>query len=264
LWAHKPKELYLFISPPFWKQTWFFISLFIIFSGGFGFLIKRLSERKLGKKIEVLKRQRELEKERSRISRDMHDEIGSGLSRIAILSELALQSENIGIAAQQQLEKISQSSRVLIDNIGEIIWSLNPENDSVAGLIAFMNQFGKKYFEDLPFDFAFNFTESVYNNHTPISHKLRRNIFLVYKEILHNILKHSKASVIKVFIIDEETNKIVISVSDNGTGIDIGMQNQINQNGFQNMKKRMEEINGTIAITSLHGKGTIIQFSVGI
>ena len=261
-WTQPPETLFILISPPFWRRTWFVICLILIFLGGFGILIKYLSERKLRKQIGVLERQNELEKERMRISRDMHDEIGSGLSRISILSHIALGELNVPGKPRDQIEVIAQNSKQLISNIGEIIWSLNPDHDSVSGLVAYMNEYAQKYFEHLPFQVNIHHTNNVFETHIPVSHLVRRNVFLVFKEILHNVLKHSKGNQVEIRIA-VEGGELRISVSDNGVGIleDPGRKNQ---NGLKNMRKRMEAISGRIEIMSDKEKGTSIIVSLPI
>lgn len=207
------------------------------------------------KKEQELQKQKEAE--RIRIARDMHDEIGAGLTRIVMWSEQAksMTSDNLTNNINDTLNKMSDQSREISHNIGEIIWALNPKNDSLDKLLAYVRNYAFDYLEDLPISCKINIPEQIPN--TFISPELRRNIFLIIKESLNNIVKHADASNIEINI-TLFSNKLSIHIQDNGKGIDI--TNAPLGNGLDNMKKRAEDIGATYAIVSGNGtQGTCIS-----
>src|SRR5438477_3969833 len=155
----------------------------------FALVVRYISQRNLKEKLLRLEKEQAVEKERNRISRDMHDDLGSGLTKIAILSEVVKKQIHEPEKARQQLENISESSRELVDNLQDIIWVLNPQNDTLESLAAYIREYGLKFFEpfetDLQFDYPAVFTR------VKLSEETRRNLFLVIKETFNNIAKHA-------------------------------------------------------------------------
>ena len=201
-----------------------------------------------------------LEKERTRISQDMHDEIGSGLSKISILSELAGNKNMQPDEREEQMNKITSTSRQLVDNIQEIIWSLNPRNDTLVGLFSYMHEYANEFFDSTSIHLNFEYPILSVQETVHVKNIVRRNIFLAFKETLNNIVKHSQANLVNIQF--SYSNYILqINVSDNGKGINKTDFNK-NRNGLQNMKIRMKECDGEVEIKSDTGNGTHIQFRI--
>ena len=207
-----------------------------------------------------LERQTLIEKERLRISKDMHDEVGSSLTKIAILSEMIQKEKDNRGKTESSLSKISEISRDVIDNMSEIIWAINPKNDKLDNLAAYLREYAYEFLEGTNIDCHFNFME----NYPPValSAELRRNIFLVVKESLNNIVKHSLARAITLTLIYEEP-ELLINIKDNGKGFS---EDKISMfgNGLSNMSRRIEEIGGKFNIASSPGKGVQTEISVKI
>ncbi len=205
-----------------------------------------------------LERQKLIERERLRISKDMHDEVGSSLTKIAILSEMIRQEINNRSKAESSLSKISEISREVIDNMSEIIWAINPKNDKLDNLAAYLREYAYEFLEGTKIECQFNFME----NYPPValSAEFRRNIFLVVKESLNNVVKHSSANKVTLkFIYDEPY--LIINIKDNGKGYS---ENKISKfgNGLNNISKRVEDIGGKLNITSAPGKGVLTEINV--
>jgi signal transduction histidine kinase len=258
IWNRIPKQLNIIIVPPLWKRPWFMALFVLLLLSAFGILIRYFSTRKLKRKLEILERHRILEEERTRISRDMHDEIGAGLSKISLLCEISKKKDNLSDDTRMQMEKITTSSRQIVDNMGEIIWSLNPKHDTLYELLSYMRDYIYEYFEALPIKLSLKFPEIDVFSAVTIDARFRRNIFLVVKEALHNIVKHSSAT---VAIVDIEIvkEKMTILISDNGKGICTDDMPGKYSNGLKNMKQRITEIGGEIKIVSEQNKGTLIR-----
>jgi signal transduction histidine kinase len=183
----------------------------------------------------------------------MHDDLGSGLTKIAILSEVAKRQLPEPDKAKEQLEKISESSRELVDNLQDIIWVLNPKNDTLENLSAYIREYALKYFEPLAIKLQFNYPEHFLTGH--LSEEKRRNIFLTIKESLHNIAKHAWCNQITISILEKE-KYFEITMEDDGRGFDTGKV-RLFANGLKNMQTRIEQVGGSYRIASEPGKGTI-------
>lgn len=240
------------ILPPFWR-TWWFISIAVLILGSIFFLVVRyISQRNLRERILLLEKEQAVEKERTRIASDMHDDLGSGLTKIAILSEVAKKHLAEPEKAIHQLENISSSSRELVDNLQDIIWVLNPRNDSLDNLAAYIREYALKFFEPMNVQLSFEYPANI--PAVKLSEEVRRNIFLVMKETFNNIAKHAQGRNILVKLMAVENN-IEIVVCDDGKGFETSHIPAFS-NGLNNMNSRMKQIGGLYEFNSQPGKGT--------
>ena len=255
VWNEAGTSIAVIISPPWWGTWWFRIPSLLIILVSIGGTIRYVEMKKIKRKIEMLEQERALERERTRISRDMHDEVGSSLSEIAILSELAKKKPE---EAEQRVQEISERAAEIIDSVGEIVWAMNPQNDKFDNLIAHTRRFAVKYLSLA--NISSQFIEPEIIPSYPLSAGLRRNIFLVVKESLHNVVKHSKASEVLINI-EFCNDQLNMQIKDNGKGFSIDGISGLG-NGMINMQKRIEDIGGKIKIETAQGDGTQISFSV--
>jgi signal transduction histidine kinase len=200
------------------------------------------------KELAVFKAQQE---ERERISADMHDELGSGMTAIRLMSEIARNKMKGNVPVE--IEKISHSADEVLNKMNAIIWSMNSGNDSVDNLVSYIRSYALEYFENTPIDCKVNIPEKIDN--IEVTGDKRRNMFLCVKETLNNAMKHSKASEIKINILIRE--RLEIYISDNGVGIDLKSIRQFG-NGLKNIAKRMDGIGGTYKIQNQDGTVTIL------
>lgn len=256
-WNEEGISIAIIIKPPWWGTWWFRVASLLILFIAAGSAVRYVEMKKIKRKIEFLEQDRALERERTRISRDMHDEVGSSLSEIAILSELAKKNPE---EAEDHIQEISERAAEVIDSVSEIVWAMNPQNDKLDNLVAHTRRYAVKYLELANISCRFTLPDEIPPH--PLSAELRRNIFLVVKEILHNTVKHSCASevLINVSLLDHSFG---MKIGDNGKGFSLEQSTGLG-NGLINMKKRIEDIGGVIEIESTCGKGTQINFSVKI
>lgn len=205
-------------------------------------------------------KQKEVETERLRIARDMHDDIGAELSRITAACA-RIQNADIGLPELiKQLDYIQKTSFQVIENIGNVIWALNPVNNSMISLVGYVREFATEYVETHQLSLKFDATELSVD--TSISNDKRIQLFRIVKESLHNIVKHAKATEVSISI--QITDSLFsCTVSDNGRGIskdDI----EIKGNGLRNMRARVETMAGNFEIRSEMNCGMTIQFNVPI
>lgn len=243
------------IAPPWW-QTWWFRSLASLMIAGLVIVGFRFYyRRKLEKQLAILEKQQAIEKERTRIATDMHDDLGAGLSRIKFLSE------TIGIKKQQHqpieddIIKIREYSHEMIDKMGEIVWALNEKNDSLSDLLSYTRSYAMEYLSQNGIECKTQMPDSFPSKF--VSGEFRRNIFLTIKEALHNIVKHSQATEVTLTI--DINDYLSIKLKDDGIGFD---KNTIRlySNGLCNMESRIREIGGTIEI--IIKEGTLINLSI--
>ncbi len=260
IWNEQGASIRLTIVPPFWMTPWFLV---LCFMGGISSIaggVRYLELRKIKRRMDALEAQHALDRERARISQDMHDEVGSTLTRIAILGELAQRNIGQPNETKLQLEKISEMSRHVIDSLGEIVWALNPKNDTLDNLLAYTRQYVAEFFEITPVHCLLEFPDSV--QPIPLSAEFRRNIFLTVKESVHNIVRHADAAEVCVLCSVAGTT-LSITVKDNGKGFSSLMPAQ-RGNGLVNMRKRIEDIGGRVTILSTPGAGTSVSFQVNL
>jgi len=205
------------------------------------------------KEIAVYKGQQQ---ERERISADMHDELGSGMTAIRLMSEIARNKmkENTPV----EIEKISQSADEVLNKMNAIIWSMNSGNDTVDNLVSYIRVYATEYFEYTPIDCRIYTPDEI--EPMELTGEKRRNLFLCVKESLNNALKHSKASELKIYFRIDDI--LTIKIVDNGVGIDMGKIRQFG-NGLKNLAKRMENIGGTYSIENDKGTVTTIRLKLG-
>jgi signal transduction histidine kinase len=190
----------------------------------------------------------------------MHDEIGSSLTQVAILSEIMKKQTGNPEEMMKLVDRISSISGNVVDDMGEIIWAMNPKNDDLNSFTSYLRQFASEYLAASEIKAEFSFPDEY--PQVPMTSEQRRNVFLVVKEALHNIVKHSGASRISLAL--HWTNgKLEMIIEDNGKGFEPGDSISIG-NGLTNMKKRVETLGGSFVLTSEPGKGTRVHFSVSL
>ncbi len=250
IWNEQGASIRIIITPPWWQTWWFRTAAVFMLAGIFGGSVRYVT-------IQRYKRRLALEKERSRISRDMHDEVGSSLSKISILSELAKQKAK-DPELKGDVEKISESASEVVDNISEIIWAINPKNDTLDNLLAYIREYTGETLEMKNIDYKIELPYDI--PPLAISAEARRNIFLVIKEALNNTVKYAQANMVNIFV-ELSNNRLEITVKDNGIGFDI-KDTRMFGNGLINMKKRIEDVRGEFKLDSKTGSGTEIRLSL--
>ncbi|MFZ1306323.1 MAG: 7TM diverse intracellular signaling domain-containing protein [Ferruginibacter sp.] len=193
-------------------------------------------------RIAVIQAQQE---ERNRISADMHDDLGAGMTTISLYSELA--KSKLVNNPIPEIDKISSAANELLNKMNAIIWSMNNSNDSLGNMIAYIRSYTLEYFEDTGIHCKIDIPENLPN--IQVIGTIRRNVFLVVKEALNNILKHAKATEVNITLIRVEDG-LTLYIRDNGTGIDLEKLRQFG-NGLKNMKKRMTDIGVDFSIENL-------------
>jgi two-component sensor histidine kinase len=247
VWNTEPTTLQIVIRIPFWQSLWFrFLLLLLVLGVAYYFSALYLDYKIRNEKLKLEKEQA-VDQERARISSDMHDDLGSGLSTIRLLSEIA--KRKIKDTGQtKEIERISEAAGELVDKMSEIIWAMNSSNDSLANLIAYMRSFAADFLEHAHIQHHFIIPENIPN--VKLSGGTRRHIYLAVKESLHNVVKHSQAS--EVIIEVKVFKNMTIMLKDNGKGFD-PEKVRLFGNGLKNIEKRMQQVGGQADIISQNG-----------
>lgn len=239
---------YRFTILPAWWQTWWFKLLILLSAVLLAILITRQLYRiRLKEQKAALEKKLAVQMERQRISSEMHDDIGAGLSGVRLLAEHTrskINKEPIG----DDIEKIQESVSEISDRMKEVIWSLNTANDNLDGLISYLIKQGRQMMEHYHGTFSILVPDDI--PEASINGESRRHVYLTVKEALHNIIKHSGAS--KVMLEIRCTDRLVITIADNGIGLPNFSGNETG-NGLKNMKQRMKEIGGDFNMKNDNG-----------
>ena len=196
------------------------------------------------------------EQERVRIAKDIHDELGSGLSKIKFLSELATTQLEGKQHLQTSLRSISETSVHLVENMRDLIWAMNPENTTLDNLVARIREYAHDYLEEFPMEVDFDIPE-----HIParrISKEVNRNLMMIVKEALQNIVKHASAKCITIKI--ELEPKFSLTIEDDGAGFNTTIATE--GNGLKNMSARGLQLGTVVKFHSTPGKGSKVDLEL--
>jgi len=241
------------IKQAWWKSTWFFLSIVLAGILVLYIFIRRYYRGKLEHQQMIFEKKQAIEKERSRIATDMHDDLGAGLTGIKFLTE-NIAEHNISTNTKERLEKLKVSANKLIESMGEIIWAMNEKNNTLEDLLFHLRSYSITYCEEnnlaCVFNLPDNITEKIINGHH------RRNIYLIVKECLHNIVKHGKAKKVNFNLIIKKD--LYLTIHDDGKGFN-AIESSMG-NGLINMEKRAKEMNGSINI--VNNNGTMVMLKI--
>lgn len=266
VWNESGASLTIVLAPHIWQTWWFRIIAAVGLGGAVGGVVLFGTHWRLQRKLELLQQQAAVEKERGRIAKDIHDDLGSSLTRIMMLGERVAEDIHKPEALAGHVDKIVTSARATVQAMDEVVWAVNPENDSLDGLIGYINQYATQLFENTKVSCRLEMPQISLRLMLPA--EVRHDLFLAVKEALHNVLKHAGASEVHVRIIESQ-GRVEITVEDNGCGYDATGHNGDGKigrsgNGLANMRERMEEIGGEMRVTAGAGKGTRISFAVTV
>jgi len=251
-----------FVVVRFW-QTWWFITLAAsAVLVGVGTTVRVIERRKFRLQLQRAEQASALERERARIAQDLHDDLGSSLTRISLLSGLLRADKDHPDQVEAHAAKLIQSADQTVRALEEIVWAVRPRSDSLQSLVDYIAHFATELFEgtatrcrlDLPHDLPVR----------PLPPEVRHNIFLIVKEALTNALKHASAR--EVTVQAKVTSDVLeINIQDDGKGLDSQTPKvEGKRHGLENMRQRADTIGGAVSCQSSPGKGTCITFTVSL
>jgi ligand-binding sensor domain-containing protein/two-component sensor histidine kinase len=240
----EPASVALHIYPPVWHRWWFLAGAGLMLAlAGYALHRSRL--------VRLL----ELERVRTRIATDLHDDIGSSLTQIAILSEVARRRmTKPDPAVAEPISRVSAISRELVDSMSEIVWAINPRNDRLQDLASRMRRFAADVLTGRQISLRFRAPDDVQN--IPIDANLRRQVLLIFKEVVHNAVRHSGCTAVQVDIA-VRNRSLVLVVGDNGRGFDD--RQATDGQGLRSMAARANSLDGRVDVVSVPDRGTTVR-----
>ena len=250
----------IILVPHVW-QTWWFLCLGLaagvcVVGGSAAYWTRKMSRRRLAR----LEQQHALEQERARIARDIHDDLGSSLTHISMLSELAEADKANPKEVETHVRKIAACARETVRSLDEIVWAVSPENDTWNSLAEYLSEYANEFFAvtnvrcrlEMPLDLP----------PYPLPSEVRHGLFLVIKEALNNSLKHAHASEVRIRVA-EQGSGVKIVITDDGRGFELEQTRAVSGgHGLQNMRERIESLGGMFQIDSGPGKGTRVTIGI--
>lgn len=249
-----------FVVVRFWQTWWFRGLASVCLLGGVGAAVLTVEKRKFRLKLQRAEQESALERERARISQDLHDELGSLLTRISLLGGLLLQDKEHPDQVAAHAAKISHSADQTVRALEEIVWAVRPGSDSLQSLVEYLAHFANELFEGNPMRCRLDLPAEI-----PVlvlAPEVRHNIFLIAKEALTNVLKYAAGREVQVQI-QASGRQFAMVIADDGRGFDArGMAANGQRNGLKNMRLRAEAVGGQLTLTSEPGRGTRVAFQV--
>jgi signal transduction histidine kinase len=251
--------LALVVEPHYW-QTWWFLGL--VGATGIGLVagaVYYVSTQKLQRQLAGLRQQEALEQERARIARDIHDQLGANLTQVSLLGELVESDRNQPDEVAAHAKQISQTALETSRALDEIVWTVNPRNDTLDGLANYICKYAQEYLSVAGLRYRLDIPADLPNS--PISPEVRHNVFLACKEAITNVVRHAQASSASLRL-KLEPGRFTLEIQDDGRG-PVGAQEARAQtrNGLRNMAKRMEDVGGSFEIGSAPDRGTLVRLT---
>ena len=243
LWNRSGTSIMITITPPFW-QTWWFIALMVILIGAVIYYLSTMR----------IKQQLAIEKIKTRLAADLHDNVGASLTEISILSEVAVHKSN-NDGEVKELKGISDIARQLVDTMSDIVFVVNPERDSLYDLIIKLKDSYNEFLQSVGISFKVKNIDKTNDIKLPMEYK--QNLLLIFKEGINNAIKHSRCNKI---ILEANISGDVIEMILTDDGIGFDELNSVAGNGLRNMEARADKINGKMICLSTLETGTVIRF----
>ena len=258
LWTPLPASLEITLAPHFWQTAWFKIAVGVSSLGLVAAIARAIERARARRKIEALKREQAIQAERARIARDLHDDVGASLTQVALLSELADSDLDVEPElARSHINEIFTTAKEVTRSLDEIVWAVNPAQDTLERFAAFLGTFVQNYARtaglngrlDIPGDLP----------DLALTSAIRHHLYLATKEALHNIVKHAGATEIRMRLIPG-VSELTLLIEDNGRGLP--ERDRGDGDGLDNFLKRLDQIGGTCVHRSVAGQGTTVEMRV--
>ncbi len=252
-------SLAVVVLPPFWRTWWFLSLMALAILGAVAGIVHNISTQRLQRQLAVLRQKEALENERARIARDIHDQVGASLTQVSLIGEMIEADKDLPEEVESHARQISQTALETTRALDEIVWTVNPSNDTLEGLINYVCKYAQEYLAVAGLRYRLEVPAPLPN--TSISPELRHNVFLAAKEAITNVVKHAGATSASVRL-RLEPARFTLEIEDNGRGLG-GMDPKAAaaRNGLRNMRKRMEDVGGTFAIEPGSEGGAVVRLS---
>ena len=249
-----------FIVQRFWQTLWFNGLVVLVLLAGVGTTVRFVERKKYQRRLLLAEQERALERERTRIAQDLHDDLGSSLTRISLVSGLLRADKDNPEQVEVHASKLAQTADQIVRSLEEIVWAVRPGSDTLQSLVEYITHFAQESFDGDNARCRLDLPDDLPEQHLPP--EMRHNIFLVVKEALTNALKHAGAKEVQVRAKATPTT-LEIAVEDDGRGFDLPTASAPGKhNGLGNMRRRAEAMGGKLEVESVRGQGTTVRLTV--
>jgi signal transduction histidine kinase len=259
IWNEAGAEASVMVVPYVWQRLWFRFGAIGAVLGIIGGSIRFVERRKLQRRLAQLEMQQMVERERARIARDIHDDLGASLTEMSLLGEFA-QRES-GEQVKADVRKMAEKARSSTKALDEIVWAVNPRHDTLEGFVNYACSYAQE-------QLSLAGIRCRIEAPSPVPRRVlradkRHHLFLAFKEAITNIVKHARASEAQMRITTDD-DSVRVMITDNGSGFDCspGSSRASLGNGLTNMKERLQSVGGTFACESTPGNGTHIKLTM--
>ncbi len=256
VWNETGATLAVHVTPHFWQTGWFLGGLGLATAAGVAFMVRSMTHRRVRRRLERLERQRELERERARIAQDLHDDLGAGLTEIGLTSELVQDATLPREETRGYAQEIAARARELVAALDEIVWAVNPRNDSLPAVAAYFCQFAQHLSQPAGLRCRLDIAPALPD--LPLDADQRHNLFLAFKEAIHNVVRHARAQEIRLAVA-MEGRELIVRLRDDGEGFTPG-PTAVGEDGLGNMRHRLRHLGGSCEVSSAPGRGTEVTF----
>jgi signal transduction histidine kinase len=263
VWNIEGASLAFIVAPFFWQTWWFIAAVALSLLTAVAWTARFITRRRVEHRMKELERQNAIELERRRIARDIHDDLGGSLTQIAMTSQVDHEALRGSPQAASVLSGIYKAARDGIRALDEIVWAVNPEHDSFDSLVSYMQKYAEDFLGAANIGCRFSFPIEV--PAWPLSAEARHNLFLAFKEVLNNTVKHASATEVSIQLA-VQSDAFVLRIKDNGRGFDHARSQPsdsgqiISGNGLANLEQRLASISGRCEINTARGQGTEVVF----
>ncbi|MDQ6630920.1 MAG: ATP-binding protein, partial [Verrucomicrobiota bacterium] len=252
VWNETGSTIKLTLQPHYWQTWWFFSLCGMGFVGFVGGSARYITKKRMQRKLELLEQQHAIEKERTRIAQDMHDDLGARLTEILMLSNLTASGRGGEGKMKLHSVKVVAAAEDLVRNLDGIVWAVNPQNDSLDQLVLYFYEYVQRFLGATNIRYRWEVPQNLPS--ISLTAEVRHSLFLVLKEALNNVVKHAEATEVSIHL-SFANSLLTISIEDNGKGFSEETM-QISGNGLLNMKKRITTIGGQFEMESAPNRGT--------
>ena len=261
LWNSSPATLEIVRAPHFWETWWFILGFAALFMTAVVLGVRRRERMRARRRIEALERQQAIYSERARISRDLHDDVGSSLTQMALLSEIAkVNLTRDADRARSTIEEIFVTAQDVTRNLDEIVWAVNPAHDTVENFVLYICNFAQNYTRNAGLQSRLDIPKTLPVSDVPAT--TRHQVYLATKEVLHNAVKHAEATEIRIGLAIEP-GWFRLTIADNGKGFQLNAQSRDPfSDGVGNLQQRLQHLGGTCTYSSQPGVGTSVEMAV--
>jgi signal transduction histidine kinase/ligand-binding sensor domain-containing protein len=262
VWNTEGVSLRFAILPYFWQTWWFVVLATFLALGAVTLLARWFVQRRMRRRIDDLQRRHAIERERSRIAQDIHDDVGTSLTRILMLAQSPAPDSVRTDQARGTMQRIYEAAHHVTTSLDEIVWAVNPRHDSLDSLVSYMlGEFARSLLAEANIRCRLDLPVAL--PHWPLGAEVRHNLFLAFKEALHNAIKHAHATEVRIAL-QIAADTFVLSITDDGRGFTLphSPDPTASNNGLGNMHQRLARIGGRCEITSEPGHGTRIAFTL--